>query len=387
MAFITNFEISGLVGRKASYQQNLRRDVNVFFGLNGTGKTSLLKILHAAMGDETAGLRRVAFASAAVTVYSEDHKREFISTYTKPRPGPSEVETEEFYVGARGWVIGSEQVELFQRPQPGWSTTPERKDKATRWRHRYLPTSRLYAGTDISIVPSRHSRDITASEDELENVLAQFLDRIWASYSAQVLGSAKRIQDEGLRSILRSVLAKSPESVGGRIDPQAAYDRAVSFLGANAARVLGTPEDFRRRFREDPHMQNVMVYISRIQERVEDLTAPRTRLQQLVTDMYTGSKAVIFRDNAIEVRAEDKTSIPLASLSSGEKQLMRILLETLAAESNTIIIDEPEISMHVDWQRRLIQAMRQLNPHCQIIMATHSPEIMADLPDENIFRL
>jgi predicted ATPase len=74
-------------------------------------------------------------------------------------------------------------------------------------------------------------------------------------------------------------------------------------------------------------------------------------------------------------------------LSSGEKQLIRILLDTLLAKDSSIIIDEPELSMHIDWQRVLLASMRELNPTAQIIVATHSPEIMADVPDQHIFEI
>ncbi|MEN8215570.1 MAG: hypothetical protein ABFS56_04190 [Pseudomonadota bacterium] len=43
--------------------------------------------------------------------------------------------------------------------------------------------------------------------------------------------------------------------------------------------------------------------------------------------------------------------------------------------------------MHIDWQQQLINVMTQLNPSAQIILATHSPEIMADVDDDRIFRL
>ncbi|HWW60634.1 MAG TPA: AAA family ATPase [Thermoanaerobaculia bacterium] len=134
-------------------------------------------------------------------------------------------------------------------------------------------------------------------------------------------------------------------------------------------------------------MQVVISHIMQIDAQVEALTIPRTRLQELIKSLFSGPKTVTFTDNAIDVRVSNDQPIKLASLSSGEKQLLRILLETLSAGNSTIIIDEPEISMHVDWQKRLVSAMRRLNPACQIIMATHSPEIMADLPDSQIFQL
>jgi ABC-type lipoprotein export system ATPase subunit len=74
-------------------------------------------------------------------------------------------------------------------------------------------------------------------------------------------------------------------------------------------------------------------------------------------------------------------------LSSGEKQLILILLETFLAKESCILIDEPEISMHINWQERLINAMQQLNPSVQIILTTHTPEIMVNIEDDRIFRL
>jgi predicted ATP-binding protein involved in virulence len=43
--------------------------------------------------------------------------------------------------------------------------------------------------------------------------------------------------------------------------------------------------------------------------------------------------------------------------------------------------------MHIDWQRQLAAVMRQLNPNAQLILAIHSPEIMANIDDEKVFRL
>ena len=80
-------------------------------------------------------------------------------------------------------------------------------------------------------------------------------------------------------------------------------------------------------------------------------------------------------------------SLDLASLSSGEKHLLRIFVETLLVQQSTLLVDEPEISMHVDWQERLIEALRTLNPHAQLVLATHSPEVMAHVSDDKIFTL
>ena len=67
-------------------------------------------------------------------------------------------------------------------------------------------------------------------------------------------------------------------------------------------------------------------------------------------------------------------------LSSGEKQFLIIMLTVLLQrnEESILIMDEPEISMHLDWQRSLIHNIKVLNPNCQIILATHSPGVVMD---------
>lgn len=41
-------------------------------------------------------------------------------------------------------------------------------------------------------------------------------------------------------------------------------------------------------------------------------------------------------------------------------------------------MDEPEISLHIVWQDQLISTIRTLNPNCQLIITTHSPNIFAN---------
>ena len=58
---------------------------------------------------------------------------------------------------------------------------------------------------------------------------------------------------------------------------------------------------------------------------------------------------------------------------------MLILLFSTIIENNDEFItfwDEPEISLHIEWQRKLIRVIRQLNPNMQLIIATHSPSIL-----------
>ena len=84
------------------------------------------------------------------------------------------------------------------------------------------------------------------------------------------------------------------------------------------------------------------------------------------------TKLVFLKDKAIGIYPKD--------LSSGEKQLLIILLTVLLerGEEYILMLDEPEISMHISWQYKLIDMILQLNPNVQIILTTHSPMIFSD---------
>ena len=77
---------------------------------------------------------------------------------------------------------------------------------------------------------------------------------------------------------------------------------------------------------------------------------------------------------------DDGEVIPLYKLSSGEKQLLLILMRVFLMEEQPYILlmDEPEISLHIEWQYKLFEEIRHLNPHCQIITSTHSPSLFGD---------
>lgn len=71
-------------------------------------------------------------------------------------------------------------------------------------------------------------------------------------------------------------------------------------------------------------------------------------------------------------------------LSSGEKQVLIILTEALLQQgrSKVFIADEPELSLHIDWQRKIIPSVRNLNKNAQVIVATHSPEVAGEYADK-----
>jgi len=71
-------------------------------------------------------------------------------------------------------------------------------------------------------------------------------------------------------------------------------------------------------------------------------------------------------------------------LSSGEKQIWSFLCYNAFSEKTPIFIDEPELSLHVDWQRLLLPTLLEQGTGNQLFIATHSPFIYAKYPDKEI---
>lgn len=71
-------------------------------------------------------------------------------------------------------------------------------------------------------------------------------------------------------------------------------------------------------------------------------------------------------------------------LSSGEKQLLSFLAYNAFMQNAIFIIDEPELSLHVDWQRQLFPTLLKQGTSNQFIVATHSPFIYSKYPDKEL---
>lgn len=105
----------------------------------------------------------------------------------------------------------------------------------------------------------------------------------------------------------------------------------------------------------------------------------KNKFLELMNEMFQSTRKTIFESgNGIEFKLEDGTLIPARDLSSGEKQLLILMIGTLTEKEEEFITfwDEPEISLHIDWQRMLIRVIRTLNSHSQLIISTHSPSII-----------
>ena len=87
------------------------------------------------------------------------------------------------------------------------------------------------------------------------------------------------------------------------------------------------------------------------------------------------------KDGNIYVSYINKPSISMwHELSRGEKTLIYILMVVFLYKDNIkiFILDEPDVSLHIDWQDTLLSDLLKLAPNTQFIIATHSPALISD---------
>lgn len=106
----------------------------------------------------------------------------------------------------------------------------------------------------------------------------------------------------------------------------------------------------------------------------------KTRFQDMVDELFAETGKRIDRQSNELQFIQYNEKLPPYLLSSGEKQILLILLTALTEDQEhyVLFMDEPEASLHFEWQKRLISLVRELNPNAQIMLTTHSPALIMD---------
>lgn len=115
-------------------------------------------------------------------------------------------------------------------------------------------------------------------------------------------------------------------------------------------------------------------------EKAQQLSWPKKRFQDMIDSLFAETgKHIVRTENEICFSQIGETLMPY-QLSSGEKQILVILLTVLVEDQQSYVLfmDEPEVSLHVEWQRQLLGLIVELNPNVQVILTTHSPAVIMD---------
>lgn len=134
-------------------------------------------------------------------------------------------------------------------------------------------------------------------------------------------------------------------------------------------------------------IDKIIVYANEYSNNIQKLKEPFTRFVDSVNIFFSEGKKQIKVENSGEIKVliqdNKKRANSIYELSSGEKQLIIILAHVAfykkinQKSAPIFIIDEPELSLHISWQEKFVDALLQANPDTQFIMATHAPSIIA----------
>ena len=104
--------------------------------------------------------------------------------------------------------------------------------------------------------------------------------------------------------------------------------------------------------------------------------------QDILNERLLFKTASLVSGEGLKIIARDGSEIPLWALSTGEQHLLILYYHLLfEIEPDTLVmIDEPEISMNVVWQRNFLKDLQRIIElrHFDVLIATHSPQIIHD---------
>ena len=126
-------------------------------------------------------------------------------------------------------------------------------------------------------------------------------------------------------------------------------------------------------------------YIEDLEEKLSSLSTPIKELnlfsRLLDRKRFVGKRCRFSRKHGIQFISDTDTSvIPLDALSSGEINQIIMLYEFIfnIADESILMIDEPEISLHVVWQHEFMKDISEIasDKNLYVLIATHSPQII-----------
>ncbi|MEN8217288.1 MAG: AAA family ATPase [Pseudomonadota bacterium] len=123
-------------------------------------------------------------------------------------------------------------------------------------------------------------------------------------------------------------------------------------------------------------------------KKAEDVIQESTQeINNCFSDIKLFTKLVDITAKEAIFESFNRKKVGMNDLSHGEKQLFyqAVYLNNLKLQNSIIIVDEPETSLHPSWQQAILKLYQKSGKNNQIIVATHSPFLIASVKPENLF--
>ncbi|MBU1078603.1 MAG: ATP-binding protein [Spirochaetes bacterium] len=407
--------ISGL-WNTSNIETKLNEDMNIFIGKNGTGKTTLINILHAALTVDVELLSNYQFTEIKLKLVAKinNKKRQKTIIISKKTSNDSIdyiiyklSRTNSLNVPLLNDRIGIRRRRLASRFEA-------KIEEIQNLLNDIVCVSWLSVHRELVDIEEldRYSRIQIQGSNPVDRRLYKLM-QLFTEYQLQLQSEGSMLSSQLQKDILFTMLYAPKYDEWDRKKIPTLNFKEMSSALLNTYKELELTDnktknainrhvrviikalkniDNRRRNRDTKisindimpvslfkRTQHILDIATKIQKKKNKLFKPiSTYINLLNIEFNSGLKFKISPKNTGELLIYKKDKqIMVNQLSSGQKQLLILLTETLLQINKPYIFmaDEPELSIHIEWQRKLLGAIIALNSDAQIIIATHSPEI------------
>lgn len=398
---ITSIKILGF-WEEYTCNNKFNDDINIIIGRNGSGKTTFMNILHAALSIDMLELSESEFQEINITL-ENTHRTAFIQII-KNDLDEERIPTITYKIDSREYTLPilSEGRSLFIRKR-----MQERYIDLQEHMNQYV---KLYS---LSVYRNKNNYKYERDKNELykkgiSSSVDYYLDELlsqFSKYQLELTQQSQTISEQLQKDVLLSLLdtnKRAIKRIANKESERQKLKRTYKRFGFNDKDTehkidnyintvfdeIETIELFKKKsgINDDFEIPSRAIITKQIFDKIIELSSEAEAKNEkifsnnnLFLDTLSKFTDKRFKLNKGELNfvKNDKMPISLFKLSSGEKQLLILLIETLLQRKERCIFlaDEPEISLHIEWQREIISSVLALNPNAQIIVATHSPEI------------
>jgi len=418
MFIIKNIEIDGFWGN-SKINVDLFEDVNIFIGDNGSGKTTFLNLIESLLSGDVARLATYKFKSIRIQLVEDHHKRSLLVQRFDNSPDILTIK-----IGTSKFDFNIYNLNSYRReyrmsyPPITYSIKNLREKLNEIIGLSYLSVHRNLVKQDNDVLKDESS----ANQNPVDSRLSDLMGRL-TSYQLQLQSTVNSLSINFQKDILKLMLYNPIyDSVDVKTKIVIDYDKlqrglntAYKDLGLldedqrqNVSKHLATIKIAADRINKTNENQSPVIYANDVaaltlMKRTERIAELSSKLEQqrnlvfepintyikLITQDFMANKELRFSSSINKgdlVFMQSQREYLPTLLSSGEKQLLILFTEALLQKRarHIFIADEPELSLHISWQRKIVSSLKILNPNSQLILATHSPEIVGKLRKNTI---
>ena len=394
---IQRIEFEGL-NNKFSDEFEFHEDLNIFTGPNGSGKTTLMKLIwYLISGNLQFIIFEIPFNSVSVTTdsysltvtHDGSNDIEFECIFNEKKKSPENVVvTIDPEDGKLSGYSAHEEIERMSRLITNMTKNSLFFPTYRRIEGQFSDFGKLKFSTEDSRYDSTHPallpKMLQDSFSELSNVLSnknhQFISSISTHDIVKLLNQkytdVSREINENYRSLTDNIIeiiqTYSCENSTNKKDISDSIS-ALDNIQKNVEQNSLTRADLNKPFTVLADLTEKILKYHSISI-VEDIPANKE------IEGITFGKGT----DGFSFGGTKEVDLSSGKLSSGEKQILSFICYNILSTDSTIFIDEPELSLHIDWQSILLPTLLEQKNNNQFFIATHSPFIYTPYPDKEI---